>query len=129
MVPDADSCKKELKGKHAVQTFVTSLLRKEAAQGESMLTAKMAALQGEPTSWAHQKGKPHIYRETHQEQAEETEDGPTIPQEHVPNAQQLADLAREEEETQLQEMLRQQDDEEVLLQLQEEDEHLIQHLA
>ncbi|KAK3254500.1 hypothetical protein CYMTET_36280 [Cymbomonas tetramitiformis] len=111
MVPDDDSRKKEQKGGNTVQTFVAFLLRRKAAQGENRLAAKISALQGEPTSWEHKKEKAHVYRwETHQEQAEQTDDEQIITQDHVSNAQQQEDLAREAEEVQIQEMLRQQGD-------------------
>ncbi|KAK3246381.1 hypothetical protein CYMTET_44081 [Cymbomonas tetramitiformis] len=53
MVPDGDSDSRELKGKLAVQKYVTTLLRERQAQGNSRLSAKMTELQGEPTTWTH----------------------------------------------------------------------------
>ncbi|KAK3279282.1 hypothetical protein CYMTET_12821 [Cymbomonas tetramitiformis] len=57
MVPDGDSDSRELKGKLAVQKYVTTLLREGQAQGENRLSTKMAELQGEPTTWTHQPKK------------------------------------------------------------------------
>eukprot|EP00854_Cymbomonas_tetramitiformis_P034409 gene34409-biopygen28987 len=62
MVPDEDSGNRELKGKLAVQKYVTTLLRERQAQGNNTLSAKMTELQGEPATWTHQLKTEHIFR-------------------------------------------------------------------
>eukprot|EP00854_Cymbomonas_tetramitiformis_P004940 gene4940-biopygen4892 len=119
MVPDGDSGSGELKGKLAVQRYVTSLLREGPAQGENRLSKKMTELQGEPTTWTHQPTKEHVFRwEAHHDQAEQTEEEQTLIRDPTPNPQQQADQTRDEEDRQLRDMMEQQEDEE-MLQMQE----------
>ncbi|KAK3287402.1 hypothetical protein CYMTET_5076 [Cymbomonas tetramitiformis] len=126
MVPDGDSDSRELKGKLAVQKYVTTLLREQQAQGNNRLSAKMTELQGEPATWTHQLKTEHIFRwEAHHDQAQQTEEEQTIMRDPMPNQQQRADQTRDEENRQIRAMMEQQEEEEMLLmqEMQEQQEH------
>ncbi|KAK3289184.1 hypothetical protein CYMTET_3372 [Cymbomonas tetramitiformis] len=124
MVPDGDSDCKELKGKLAVQKYVTTLLHERQAQGENRLSTKMAELQGEPTTWTHQLKKEHVFRwEAHHDQAQQTEEEQTIIRDPTPNPQQRTDQAPEEEDRQIKGMMEQQDEEEMLRMQEVEEQH------
>ncbi|KAK3240857.1 hypothetical protein CYMTET_49336 [Cymbomonas tetramitiformis] len=123
MVPDEDSNSRELKGKLAVQKYVTTLLRERQAQGNSRLSTKMTALQGEPTTWTHQLKTARNFRwEAHHDQAQQTEEEQAIIRDPVPNQQQQADQTRDEEDRQIKAMMGQREEEEMLL-LREVQEH------
>ncbi|KAK3235090.1 hypothetical protein CYMTET_54681 [Cymbomonas tetramitiformis] len=115
MVPDGDSDSRELKGKLAVQKYVTTLLRERQAQGNSRLSAKMTELQGEPTTWTHQLKTEHIFRwEAHHDQAQQTEEEQAITRDPMPNQQQQADQTRDEEDRQIKAMMEQREEEEMI---------------
>ncbi|KAK3247361.1 hypothetical protein CYMTET_43133 [Cymbomonas tetramitiformis] len=115
MLPDGNSGSRELKGKLAVQKYVTTLLREGQAQGENRLSKKTAELQGEPTTWTHQPKKEHVFRwEAQHDQATHTEEEQTIIRDPAPNPQQQADQTRDEEDRRIRDMLERQEDEEML---------------
>ncbi|KAK3289141.1 hypothetical protein CYMTET_3412 [Cymbomonas tetramitiformis] len=124
MVPDGDTDSKELKGKLAVQKYVTTLLRERQAQGENRLSAKMAELQGEPTTWTHQLKKEHVFRwEAHHDQGQQTEEEQAIIRDPTPNQQQRADQAREEEDRLIKAMMEQREEEEILHMQEMQEQH------
>ncbi|KAK3280535.1 hypothetical protein CYMTET_11629 [Cymbomonas tetramitiformis] len=126
MVPDGDSDSRELKGKLAVQKYVTTLLRERQVQGNSRLSTKMTELQGEPTTWAHQLKTERIFRwEAHHDQAQQTEEEQATIRDPMPNQQQQADQTRDEEDRQIKAMMEQREEEEMLLmqEMQEQQEY------
>ncbi|KAK3274381.1 hypothetical protein CYMTET_17430 [Cymbomonas tetramitiformis] len=123
MIPDEDSNSRELKGKLAVQKYVTTLLRERQAQENSRLSAKMTDLQGEPSTWTHQLKTERNFRwEAHHDQAQQTEEEQATIRDPVPNQQQQANQTRDEEDRQIKAMMEQTEEEEMLL-MREVQEH------
>ncbi|KAK3288461.1 hypothetical protein CYMTET_4061 [Cymbomonas tetramitiformis] len=64
MVPDGDSEKRELAGKNTVQKYATALLRGKVAQGNTRLTAKLAALQARTANKLRIQNRDNLQRQS-----------------------------------------------------------------